>query len=70
MRDAVEALTPDQDGQFAKALEQALSSGADAGSAVAAARTLRATSEAQSKSVVVKQTDGARMLGALASGKT
>ncbi|MDQ2105719.1 hypothetical protein, partial [Azospirillum isscasi] len=70
VQDAVKALGPGQGGPFAEALEQALSSGADAGSAVAAAQALSATSTDQSKSIAVEQTDGARMLGALASGRT
>ncbi len=70
VRDAVEALGSGQGGAFAEALEQALSSGADTGSAVVAAQTQSAVSSAQATSIAVEQTDDARILGALASGRT
>ncbi|CAO3449612.1 hypothetical protein [Azospirillum argentinense] len=70
VQDAVTALGPGSGGHFAEALEHALSSGADAAGAIAEAQALSAASAAQTDSVAVEQTDGARLLGALAAGKT
>ncbi|MFC5357338.1 hypothetical protein [Azospirillum himalayense] len=70
VQDAVTALGPGSGGHFAEALEQALSSGADAAGAIAEAQALSTASAVQSTSVAVEQTDGARLLGALAAGKT
>ncbi|MHA7065521.1 hypothetical protein [Azospirillum argentinense] len=70
VQDAVTALGPAAGGHFAEALEHALSSGADAAGAIAEAQALSAAGTVQTKSVAVEQTDGARLLGALAAGKT
>ncbi|MGY0793012.1 hypothetical protein ACW7BJ_26900 [Azospirillum argentinense] len=70
VQDAVTALGPAPGGHFAEALEHALSSGADAAGAIAEAQALSAAGAVQTKSVAVEQTDGARLLGALAAGKT
>ncbi|NUB18323.1 hypothetical protein GBZ26_03655, partial [Azospirillum formosense] len=70
VQDAVTALGPGQAGHFAEALEQALSSGADAAGAIAEAQALSAAGAVQTNAVAVEQTDGARLLGALAAGKT
>ncbi|MGR0184917.1 hypothetical protein [Azospirillum aestuarii] len=70
VQDAVTALGPAPGGHFAEALEHALSSGADAAGAIAEAQAQSAASAVQSNSVAVEQTDGARLLGALAAGKT
>ncbi|MBK3731650.1 hypothetical protein GAY29_00760, partial [Azospirillum brasilense] len=70
VQDAVTALGPAPGGHFAQALEHALSSGADAAGAVAEAQALSAAGAVQTTSVAVEQTDGARLLGALAAGKT
>ncbi|WP_197711187.1 hypothetical protein [Azospirillum brasilense] len=70
VQDAVKALGPASGGHFAEALEQALSSGADTGSAITAAQALSAAGAVQTTAVAVEQTDGARLLGALAAGKT
>ncbi|WP_114857729.1 hypothetical protein [Azospirillum brasilense] len=70
VQDAVTALGPGSGGHFAEALEHALSSGADAAGAIAEAQALSAAGAVQTDSVAVEQTDGARLLGALAAGKT
>ncbi|WP_454017378.1 hypothetical protein [Azospirillum sp. Marseille-Q6669] len=70
VQDAVTALGPAPGGHFAEALEHALSSGADAAGAIAEAQALNAAGTVQTNSVAVEQTDGARLLGALAAGKT
>ncbi|MBB3267315.1 hypothetical protein FHW79_004968 [Azospirillum sp. OGB3] len=70
VQDAVTALGPGAGGHFAEALEHALSSGADAAGAIAEAQALSAAGAVQTNSVAVEQTDGARLLGALAAGKT
>ncbi|TWA63400.1 hypothetical protein FBZ82_11358 [Azospirillum brasilense] len=70
VQDAVTALGPAPGGHFAQALEHALSGGADAAGAIAEAQALSAAGAVQTTSVAVEQTDGARLLGALAAGKT
>ena len=70
VQDAVTALGPGSGGHFAEALEHALSGGTDAAGAIAEAQASSAAGALQTTSVAVEQTDGARLLGALAAGKT
>ncbi|MBP2296082.1 hypothetical protein [Azospirillum rugosum] len=66
--DAVKAVAPDGTGLFAATLERALSSGEDAASAVAAATERTAQGGAQAQAAAVEQSDGDRLVSALAVG--
>ncbi|MBK1837418.1 hypothetical protein JHL17_08320 [Azospirillum sp. YIM B02556] len=68
VQDAVKALGSDPGGRFADSLERALSGGAESTAAVTAARELSANSEVLTHSATVGQSEGDRMLTALASG--
>ncbi|MCP1611143.1 hypothetical protein J2848_002816 [Azospirillum lipoferum] len=68
VQDAVKALGAGQNGHFADTLERALSSGTESTAAVTAAREASASSELLTHSTTVVQSDGDRMLTALASG--